>query len=365
MAELTIIVPTLNEVENLSPFIARLDAVMAGIDWELIFVDDDSRDGTADRARGISAAQPRVRVIQRIGRSGLASACIEGMLATAAPVLAVMDADMQHDESVLPVMYRLLRSEDLDIVVGSRHVGSGSMGQMPARRKALSRLGARISAAVCHCDLSDPMSGYFVLTRQFLNSVIRRLSGIGFKILTDILASSPRPVRLREVGYTFRNRVHGASKLDMNTCVEYFLLVSDKILGGVVPARYIGFALVGLVGLVLHLTVVAIGYRYIGVSFFAAQTCATFVGMVSNFLLNNATTYYDIRLHGWSMLKGFVAYCIACSLGALANIGIAQFLADRQVSWYLASSLGLMISSVWNYSATAIFTWRILRGRRS
>ncbi len=363
MCELTIVVPTLNEVDNVDPLISRLDSVLKGIDWEVIFVDDDSADDTAGHVRAISQTRPQVRVLERIGRSGLASACIEGMLAASAPYLAVMDADLQHDESILPQMFEALRTQPLDIVVGSRHVGEGSMGPMSRRRKWLSRLGARISSVVCRCELGDPMSGYFVLTRSFLNLVVRRLSGVGFKILVDILASSPRPVRLKEVAYQFRPRVHGESKLDINTGVEYFLLVADKILGDIAPARYVAFVVVGSVGTLLQLALVRLAYRNFGLPFVEAQATAAFLGIVFKFLINNVTTYRDIRLRGWKLLTGFITYGFACAFGLVANVSIAEVLTEKGLPWYVGAAFGLVVGSVWDYGVGTVLTWRMLRRR--
>jgi dolichol-phosphate mannosyltransferase len=224
-------------------------------------------------------------------------------------------------------------------------------------------VGARISTAVCRSEVSDPMSGYFALTRSYFDGAVRRLSGIGFKILVDLLASNPRRPRVQEVPYHFRNRIHGTSKLDINTGIEYFLLIADKMLGDIAPARFIGFIVVGSIGVVLNLAVVTLAYRRLGMPFIQAQAVATLFAMVSNFFINNATTYRDIRLRGWRILTGLVAYCIVCTFGAVANIAVAQFLVDRGVAWYLAAIFGLMIGSVWNYGATYAFTWRMLRSR--
>jgi dolichol-phosphate mannosyltransferase len=353
----------LNEVENIDPFVERLEAALVGIRWELVFVDDDSADGTADYVRAISRRRPEVRVIQRVGRSGLASACIEGMLATAAPYLAVMDADLQHDETILRRMLEVLKQGKTDVVVGSRHVSFGSMGAMPPHRRMLSRLGAKISTAVCRCSVSDPMSGYFAVTRSYFEDTVHHLSGIGFKILVDLLASSPGRARVQEVPYDFRNRMYGTSKLDISTGIEYFLLITDKIVGDIAPARFVGFVVVGSIGVVLNLAIVTVAYRRAGLPFLQAQALATLVAMVSNFFINNATTYRDIRLRSWRMLTGLVAYCVVCTFGAIGNIALAQFLVDRGIIWYLAAISGLLIGSVWNYGATYAFTWRMLRSR--
>src|SRR5688572_7571857 len=136
--ELAVVLPTFNERGNVAPMVARLEAALGPSGWEAIFVDDDSRDGTADEARRIAAADPRVRVLQRIGRRGLASAAIEGMCATAAPVVAVMDADMQHDPALLPQMLAAIRSGEYDLAVASRFAPGASMADWnrPDREKA-------------------------------------------------------------------------------------------------------------------------------------------------------------------------------------------------------------------------------------
>ncbi len=363
MPELAVIIPTLNEIENIDPIVARLDAVLKGVDWEVVFVDDDSQDGTAEHVRELGAKRPDVRVLHRIGRSGLASACIEGMLATSAPYLAVMDADLQHDESLLPEMLALVKRENLDIVVGSRNVGTGSMGEFAAHRQALSRLGARFSTLVCRCELTDPMSGFFLLRRQFFESVVRRLSGIGFKILVDLLASAQAPVRLRELPYRFRNRERGESKLDFNTALEYFLLLADKLFGEVIPARFLAFALVGSFGVVIYLSILGLLYRRAGMPFIEAQGVATVFAMTMNFLLNNMLTFRDLRLRGWNVLKGLATFYLACTVGSVANIALADFCMNRGLPWYLAAVIGLMVGSVWNFGVTSVITWRRLRRR--
>ena len=195
--ELAVIIPTLNERQNVTPIVERLTAALKGLEWEVIFVDDDSADGTADECRRIAALNPRVRVIQRIGRRGLASACLEGMLASTAPYVAVMDGDMQHDETVLPRMLEAAKANHVDVVVGSRHAEGGGMGSFAKERVWLSNLGRRLSRAVCSHNLSDPMSGFLLLNRNYHDKVVRRVSGVGFKILLDLIASSTSPVKIR------------------------------------------------------------------------------------------------------------------------------------------------------------------------
>ncbi len=363
--DLAVVIPTFNERANVIPLLDRLRATLKGIEWEAIFVDDDSPDGTAAFIREIGRTDPRVRVLQRIGRRGLASACIEGMLLTPAPFIAVMDADLQHDEAVLPRMYQRVKNERLDLVVGSRNVEGGSMGAFAKERVMLSSLGKRLSRSVAKCDLSDPMSGFFIVDRRFFEEVVYRLSGVGFKILVDLVASCDRPVRFAEVPYTFRNRERGESKLDINVGLEYIELLLDKVIGHVVPTRFVLFVMVGAVGLLVHLGVLALLFYVLGMRFGYAQAIATLVAMTFNFLVNNITTFRARRLRGMSLIRGLFVYYVACSVGAITNLSFAEFLLHSGLPWYLAGILGMAVSSVWNYGVNTILTWRRSTIRRT
>ena len=356
--DLAVVIPTFNEVENVRPLLERLEQVLAPLQWEAVFVDDDSPDHTAALVSELARGDRRIRLIRRIGRQGLASACVEGMLATSARYIAVMDADLQHDESILPSMYARIKSEQLDLVIGSRNIEGGDRGEMARRRAALSGLGSRLSRAVSKCELTDPMSGFFIVDRNFLEEVIYRLSATGFKILVDLVASAQRPIRFAEVPYRFRNRQRGESKLDINVGLEYLQLLLDKLIGGMLPARFVMFGLVGGLGLLVHLAVLALLYWYARYEFLYAQAVATVAAMTFNFLINNLTTFRDRRLRGWRIVTGLAMYYLACSIGAITNLSFARFLLGAGLPWYLAGILGMAVSSVWNYGVNAIFTWR-------
>ena len=345
--------------------IARLDQTLQGLNWEAIFVDDDSPDGTADivaaHARASSPIASRIRLIHRIGRRGLASACIEGMLATSAPYVAVMDADLQHDETILPKMLRRLRQEALDVVVGTRNANGGSMGQFCSRRVILSKIGQRISQAVCCAQLTDPMSGFFLARRSFFLEVVHELQGGGFKILVDMLSSARRPVRVGEVGYTFGIRRHGESKLNVVVGIEYLFLIFNKKLGSAIPVQLALYLLVGALGLVTHLlTLFTLTHLY-AVHFVPAQVTATFIAMLENFYLNNAITFRDRRFEGLSVITGASRFVLACGFGAWANIIFARALLQSGVHWYLAGLAGIILGSVWNLSISSVFTWQTHR----
>jgi len=360
--ELSVVIPTYKERQNVAPLLASLEAALQGINWEVIFVDDHSPDHTADTIRELALTNPRVRILERIGRRGLSSACIEGMMASPAPYLAVMDADMQHDETVLPEMFRLLQSRDLDVVVASRRTAGGSMGEFAKKRVRLSNLGSRVSKLVCHCDVTDPMSGFFLVDSHFFRASVPHLTGTGFKLLVDILASSPTPPRVAEVPYRFRNRLAGESKLDVNVELEYLFLIVDKMVGRYLPARFVVFVAVGSLGLLIHLSILGIFHLFDAAAFSTGQMVATLSAMMFNFFLNNLVTFRDRRLKGIALLRGIVVFYAACSMGVLINLTFAHRLFSAGLPWYLAGISGVAVTSFWNYGVNTIVTWRRTRG---
>jgi len=355
--DLSIVVPTFNESANVRELLSRLQALLGETGWEVIFVDDDSPDETAALVRSVARQDPRVRCLQRVGRRGLSSACIEGMLASAAPFIAVMDADLQHDEAVLPRMLGLLKSGGADVVVGTRYAQGGSTGDWDRQRAGMSRLATRIGQKVLGQDVSDPMSGFFMLRREVLDGSVRKLSGIGFKILLDILASTPPGLRVAEVPFTFRSRFAGDSKLDELVVWEYGMLLADKTVGRYVPVRFLAFAAVGGLGVFVHMAALVLLLKGFGLGFTLAQSAATATAMVFNFALNNVLTYRDRRLTGWSWWRGLASFMLACSVGALANVGIASYLFESQTTWFLAALAGVLVGAVWNYVITQLYTW--------
>jgi dolichol-phosphate mannosyltransferase len=358
--ELSIVVPTFNEKDNVEQLIAGIEQALPDVNWEIIFIDDDSPDGTADFVRGLAQSRLYVRCHQRIGRRGLSRAVIEGILSSSAPVIAVMDADLQHDETILPAMLDQIRDNHTDIVVGSRYCAGGSIGAWDSQRAAMSRFATILSRAIVTPRLTDPMSGFFMIRRDTFHRIVRRLSGEGYKILLDLIASAPEPLRLVEVPYTFRERTAGESKVDSAVVWEYLLLIADKKFGRIVPARFILFSLVGLSGVVVHFFALATCFKALSLPFPVAQTIASVVAMTSNFVLNNILTYRDMRLRGLRFFIGLFTFYLICSIGAMANVGVANFVFQRDYTWWLAGGAGALVGTVWNYAASAIVTW----GRR-
>ncbi len=358
--DLAVVIPTFNERGNVATVVARLEAALAGLAWEAIFVDDDSPDGTAEAARELARVDRRVRVIQRIGRRGLSTACIEGMCATAAPLVAVMDGDLQHDETLLPKMAAALQADPaVDLAVGSRFVAGGGTGEWDSDRVAKSALATRLAGMVLRSELSDPMSGFFMIRTAIVRDLVPGLGGIGFKILLDIMSASPRPLSAVELPYTFRVRTVGESKLDHVVALEYLIALYDRKLGRVVPVRFAMFSAIGALGAAVHMAVLTLTYVALGWSFLGGTIAATFVAMTFNFFLNNALTYRDRRLKGArALLDGWVAFCLICAVGAVANVGVAAFLHDvRQGAWAASALLGVAVGAVWNYALSSRFTW--------
>jgi dolichol-phosphate mannosyltransferase len=354
--ELAVVIPTYNEAANVEKLLCLLDDALKGIVWEAIFVDDNSVDGTARLIRKIGRNNIRVRVLQRLGRRGLSSAVIEGMLATSAPVLAVIDADLQHDEALLPRLYAAVQG-GADLAVGSRYVGAGGVGEWDARRQAVSRGATALAKHILRTELTDPMSGFFVISRNAFEASLPRLSGGGFKILLDIVASAPGPLKLVELPYVFRTRTAGESKLDLMVTAEYLKLLADKAVGHIVPIRLLLFLIVGGLGVAVHLGVLG-ALLFSGLGFAFAQAGAVGTAMTFNFVLNNTFTYSDRRLRGMRFFTGLFSFYAVCLIGAAANVGVGTYYHGADHSWWLAGVAGALIGAVWNFAASSVITWR-------
>ena len=355
---LTIVIPTYNERTNIRLLAKRLDQVLGETGWEMVIVDDDSPDGTHAVAKSMARRDPRIRCLRRIGRRGLSGACIEGMLSSSSPYVAVMDGDLQHDETILPQMLEALREGASDLVIGSRLVEGGDAASGFGRaRQWISATGARLSRLALRTDVRDTMSGFFMIRRDIADELVPKLCTDGFKILADILATAGPSLRVQEVGYSFRERHGGESKLDAKVALDFLGLILNKITGGMLPVSFVGFALVGVSGLIVHLAVLYAAMQA-GAAFVAAQTCATLISIVSNFALNNSLTYRASRLRGWRWARGLLMFSAICSISAVANIGVATWMFEREQTWIVAGLAGVLMGAVWNYAVSTKFVWR-------
>ena len=357
-AELCVVVPVLNERDNVAPLVAKLRAALDGVAWEVVFVDDGSTDGTRAEVAAIGRADSRVRLLHRVGRRGLASAFIEGVRCSLTPYVAALDGDLQHDERLLPEMLGVLRSGQADIVIGSRHVDGGGLGEWDRTRAGMSDMATRLSRLVLRVPVNDPMSGFFMLPRPVFERAAPRLSAVGFKILLDLIASLPQPPTVRELPYTFRTRIAGESKLDAGVLFDFGLLLLDKLIGAYVPVRFVLFAMIGALGLLAHLVVLRSGLAA-GFDFSLAQSVATVAAIIGNFVLNNEITFRDRRLKGRRRLSGLLVFAAVCAVGAVANLNVAYLMFnDAHQAWWAAGVVGAAMSLVWNYAVGSTLTWR-------
>ena len=355
--ELTVVIPTLNEVGNVEPLLERIGIALAGVEWEAMFVDDGSTDGTAELVTQIAQSERRVRLIRRIGRRGLSSAVVEGALASTSPVIAVIDADLQHDETILPDLLRAIDRDRPELAIGTRYCGGGSTGDWDEGRRKISRFATCLAAPIMKTPLSDPMSGLFAVRRDVLLEAAPHLSSVGYKILLDLVASHPRKLSVAEVGYTFGVRSSGASKLDQMVALEYIELLLDKTIGRFVPVKLVQFGAIGSVGVGVHLALLYLLLNAAGAAFAIAQAGAVIGAMTFNFALNNRFTYRDRQLRGFAWITGLLSFYLVCSLGAVANVGIGSLVYDRLPEWWVAGVAGAVVGSVWNYVASGWLTW--------
>jgi len=355
--ELTVVVPTFNERDNVALLVEKLRHALVGIDWEIIFVDDNSPDGTAMAARAIGAADRRVRCIRRLHRRGLAGACLEGILSSQARWVAVMDADLQHDEMLLVAMLARIRAGDADLVIGSRYLDGGSADAFSKGRARISRWSNAITRKLLGIDLSDPMSGFFMIRREALEDIVPAISTHGFKILLDIVATARGQLRIVELPFAFRRRLHGETKLNARIMFDFVELVLAKLARNPDIARFLLFCLIGATGIVVHMAMLQITLGWGGLRFGIAQIVATIAAITWNFFLNNSLTYRDQRLVGWRLITGLVWFQVICAVGAISNIGIATWIYDFDIRWWLAGLAGALMSAAWNYMMSNIFVW--------
>lgn len=357
--ELAVVLPTLNERDNIAPMVERLEAALGPSGWEAVFVDDNSHDGTAEEARRIGRKDPRIRVIQRIGRRGLASAAIEGMCATSAPYVAVMDADHQHDPALLNDMLASLKAGECELAYASRFaVGGNADGLSSKGREKGSRIANALARKLTGTELTDAMSGYFMLSTDRLRKQAENLSGIGFKIMLDILSTAQPKLAVKEFPLKFAERLAGTSKLDHGVALDFVAGIYERYLGRIIPTRFAMFGTVGALGVAVHMAVLWPLFALGLVAFSLGQAIATMVAMTFNFWLNNLLTYRDKKLDGADgLFWGWIKFCIACSVGAFANVAVATVLNDQGFVWWGAAIVGIVIASVWNYALSSKFVW--------
>lgn len=335
--------------------------MLEGLDYEVVVVDDASADGTVAAVQALEQENPRIRLIEREGARGLASAALAGWAASRGSLLAIMDGDGQHDPALLPRMVQAVRG-GADLAAATRYADAGPSGLTGARH-VISRAGTRLVDAALGAALSDPLSGCFMMRRAWYEAAAPRASGVGFKILVDLVASAPRPPRVAEFPTALRTRVAGESKLDVRVIADLAAVVVEKRTGGLLPARFVLFAVVGVSGVAVQLAAFQLLDPLIP-TFSAPYVLAILAAMTWNFGLNNLLTFRDRRLRGWGLLRGWLTFVAACALGAVINYAIGWGL-HRVGVWDAAAGLaGALAAGVWNFAAARTATWAVDRRPR-
>lgn len=355
---LSVILPTYNESENLPILLDRLETHLRDFNYEIIVVDDNSPDGTWRIAEDRAAASPRIRSLRRIDERGLSSAVVAGMQMAEGRVFAVMDSDLQHDETALIDIVSPILDGDADIALGSREADGGSYGEWGRWRRFVSWTGKQLARRMLGITVDDPMSGYFAVSRERFDEVADAINPKGFKILLEFLARGPRP-RAVEVGYEFRDRVHGTTKLTGSVVGAYLLALLDLVFGRMVSATFTAYALVGALGVGVRFGAFS-ALSSVGVA--AAAIIAIELSVLTNYWLNNRFTFAEQRRRGRNLVTGLVPFHLIAAHGIVVQIGlIAAFgkagpeLLDAGIGLQL---LGILVATTGNYFLNRTITWR-------
>ena len=358
----SIVMPSYNERENIEPLISELaiQDQICHFAFRVIVVDDDSPDGTAEHIKQIDwRYQFRVDCIHRIGRNGLSSAVVEGALLADSEWIAVMDCDGQHDPLDLREMYLLATTRQLDLVIGSRFLETEELDTHRGLRAVISKAGNSIGRLVCGLPLTDPLTGFFLIKRDLFLAAIPNIGRSGFKILLDILMFyRSAELKIAEKQINFRVRRTGDSKLSAEVIGGFLTQTAKLMTSRFIPTQIITYSIVGSVGVFVHLTVQSI-FLAAGANFTMAHAIGTLIAMAGNFFLNNRLTFQRHALRGLALASGLLRYAACCSLGAMANIGVAALLnSNTDNPWVLSALCGVLTGTLFNYMAAKTFVWR-------
>ncbi len=363
LSMLSLVLPTYNEAQNLPILLPKIEEELQGMSHEVIVVDDDSPDGTPRVAHALTERYPHLRVLRRIGRRGLSSAVVEGFLAANGDVLAVMDADGQHDIALLPTLSQALKG-GANVAIGSRYVAGGGVGKWDERRYTLSKIATHLAIRLCRVHVCDPMSGFFAIDRQTFEAALPKLNPKGFKILLDLLVHLPAGAAVRELPFTFGERLHGESKLSRRVQIEFLEYLYEVTLGRFIPLTFVKYCIVGSLGVLVHLSTyffirMLLAEQEVSLFGFSLSVLGAIeTAIIFNFLLNNLWTFAHARLRGFGALFGFLKFNAACAIGAIANYGVSAFLFSRGWAELLSVIIGAFVGIFWNYTMNRLITWR-------
>jgi dolichol-phosphate mannosyltransferase len=363
---LSLVIPTFDERENIGELVGRLtrllDPVLAGA-YELILVDDDSPDRTWELALGLGRTFPQLRVLRRTAERGLSTAVIRGWQAARGEVLAVIDADLQHPPEVVLRLWEEL-GRGADLAVASRNVQGGGISNWSLRRRLLSRgaqlLGLMILPGVLG-RVSDPMSGYFMFRRSVIGGV--PLHPLGYKILIEVIGRG-RIGRLAEVGYVFRERSEGESKVTSAIYVDYLRHLVRLRLGTLPFGRLVRFAVVGLSGLAVDMGLLYVlsDPGQLGWGLTRSKVLAAEVAIANNFVWNDLWTFRDLargQRGARAALRRFAKFNVICSMGLVFNVVLLNLMYNvLHMNRYAANAVAVGLVTLWNFWINLKLSWR-------
>ena len=363
--DLSVILPTYNESENIKILIEKLSAVLSDLDFEVIVVDDDSPDLTWQVAQNLGLLNSRIKTIRRLNKKGLSSAAMSGMMESSGKVIAVMDADMQHDENILPALYERVRGGHCDICIGSRAVKKGGYRNMTAGRRFASNLAKYLAKIALRTTVKDPMSGFFALSRDYYRNTMNRVNPSGFKILLEFIVRGDSP-KLNEIGYVFKKRVFGKTKLNASITLEYLLALIDLRFGWFVPNRFVKFCIVGVSGSLVNFLCFAVAESQ-GIPVSISILIGAELGMVWSYFLNNLFTFSPFRYHGTRFFQGLFLYQLISLYGITIQLSVVSLVISRlpfvtslYITLYLTYFVGVCFGAVANYFLHTYYTWNRL-----
>lgn len=353
----TIIIPSFNEKENVDQLINDILQVNEhGIISRVIYVDDDSSDGTAEYIKSKDFGFP-VDCLHRIRRSGLSSAVVEGIMLANTEYVAVMDGDGQHRPTDLLAMIDVITSNQLDLVIGSRFKNCSPDSHV-GYRLWLSLVGNKFANKVIGRNISDPLTGFFVMRRSVFMDIAHTINPTGFKILLEILYHCrKKSIAIQEVQINFSKRMAGESKLDSQVMLDFIGQIARCMSGGLIPDKFFAFCFVGLLGIFVHFLILS-QLINLSVNFVYAQIVSTLGAMIFNYIINNILTFRRNRRHGVKFFTGMIIFILSCGLGAVANVGVASVINSSGYSWWLSAFAGVIVGTVFNFSLSKSVVWR-------
>ena len=359
---ISIVIPTFNEVENIIPLLKNLTALVNDFEYEIIIVDDDSPDGTSDAVNKYMKFNKRIKLITRIGRSGLSSAIKEGLIFAQGKYLLVLDGDGQHHPSFILNMLREIKKNESDVVIGSRFLNDSKVEGLSNKRSLGSKIAnklARISLHRNYSKITDYLSGCFCLEKEMTKKFIRKIEINGFKFLYELLSLSKGKLAVNEVPLIFKERRFGNSKLDIAIVWDFLISIIHNLTLRILPRRAISFGMVGISGVFVQLFVTSCLVEIFLVDFYNALPFAVIIAATSNFLINNQVTFRSDRLKNSALLIGLLKFLIVASLPVIANVGITTaFYKYISADTFVAQIAGIAIVYAWNYLASSSFVWK-------